>query len=739
MKKIMVFAVLPVLLTAALVTVWAAPVATPADDEKLAIITRLTASMFENQHYRQTPFNPEISAQIFDEYFKALDPNKLYFTAEDVREFEPQRGLLTSQLRKGDTAFAFTVYERFMKRFEEFQKFAEKELQKKYDFTADESFEPDRRKLPRAANDAELHQLWRAKLKSDVLNFRLLKRSLDADAARLAAKEQKAAAAKAAEPKADGARDAATKPEAAAKSAATDNPQAIRALWERRSPEEKVQRRLHDLANFYQQREKIDILGMYLGALAAVYGPHSGYQPPKMDEDFEINMRLSLTGIGATLMSDDGYIRVVDIVPGGPAALDGRLHPEDRIIAVAQESGEPVDVIDMSVDNAVKLIRGPAGTKVTLSVLPGKKGRNAVPENYTLTRGKVELKDSEAQGEVRSIKRPDGTIMKIGVIDLPSFYMDFAAAFRGDPDFKSCTRDIEKLLEKFKAEKVDAVVMDLRNNSGGSLPEAITLTGLFIKTGPVVQVRQANRSTEVEADSDPKVAWDGPLVVMTNKLSASAAEIFAGAIKDYHRGILIGDTRTFGKGTVLTVKPIEQLLSFVNRRFPAGSVRLENAMFFRINGSSVQQLGVQPDIVLPSLTEELEVGEMFSDNHLPWDSITEQSYRLWDPGMDNRLAALRKQSEKRIEASPEYRKVIKRIERIRKQLAKKTVSLNEEKRWREYLDEKELQDSDPDSEDTISFRRRGQGGVTDDPLLDEAAQIAGDYVDMLRPTAASRK
>jgi carboxyl-terminal processing protease len=661
--------------------------------ERLKIITRLTAKLLGQQHYRQQPLNGKMSARIFDEYFRVLDPNKMYFTQSDVDRFEPQRKLLADELNAGNADFAFQVYDVFMSRFQEFQQFAQEELKKPFDFTVDESFTPDRRNLPRAVNEDELKKLWRARLKNDILYFKLIQRSLA---------------------------------ENGGGSVKPDEKEAIRKLWERKSPAEKVMQRLHDLDNYYRQREKIDILSMYLAAVAQVYGPHSGYLPPKLDEDFEINMSLSLTGIGATLTSDDGYIRVVDLVPGGPAALSGKIQIEDRIIAVTQQDGDPVDVIDMSVDNAVKLIRGPADTKVTLTILSGKKGRNAIPENVTLTRAKVELKASEAKGEIKTVTRADGKALKIGLISLPSFYMDFAAAFRGDPDYKSCTRDVKKILDGFKAEKVDAVLIDLRNNGGGSLPEAISLTGLFITSGPVVQVRQANRSTQTERDEDPGIAWDGPLVIVTNKFSASAAEIFAGAIKDYQRGLIVGDTRTFGKGTVLNMIALERMLGFINRNFPAGSVRLETAMFFRVNGDSVQQLGIKPDIVLPSLTEQMEVGEMFSDNHLPWDAIPEQSYRLYDKKLPERLPDLAAKSQQRIAASAEYQKLLRRIEIFKTQMSKTCVSLREETRWKEYQTTKaEAELTEKELEDAEQGRRQKP---ENDPILDEAAHIAADLV-----------
>lgn len=693
MKKTLAFSLLAIFIAGAVVSICTG--AEVPEKDRLYIITRLTGRLISEQHYSQHPLDSKKSAMIFDEYFKQLDPNRMFFTEKDVQLFLSHRETLDRELNAGDTTFAFAVFDRFLKRFDEYCVFAEKEMKKKADFSKDDTYSPDRRKMPRAADDQELHRLWQARLKNDLLYYRLVKRALDRDAANGKSGQNASAA--------------------------------IRALWEKRTPEEKILRRLRDLQNFYHQRDKIDILSGFLGALAASYGPHTGYQAPKQDEDFNIDMTLSLTGIGATLTSEDGYIRVVDIVPGGPADRDGRLHAEDRIIAVAQENGEPVDVIDMSVDNAVKLIRGKAGTKVTLTILPGKKGRNAVPENITLVRDKVILKDSEAQGQIREVLHANGQKIKVGVIELPSFYMDFAAMFRGDANFKSCSRDVKNILEDFRKQGVQAVVMDLRRNTGGSLPEAIMLTGLFIKSGPVVQVRAAKQDPEVEEDEDGIISWEGPLVVLTSKFSASAAEIFAGAIKDYRRGILAGDSRTYGKGTVLSVIPLEKMLGIINRKFPAGSVRLETAMFFRINGESVQQLGVTPDVILPSLSEPLEVGEMFSSNHLPWDSIPAQSYRIFDPEMEALLPRIRQNSEKRIAQDPEYRKLLQRQKRLQDQLAAKTVSLNEEKRWQEYLADLKLGVSEEQKAEELEKNTRNRKKNAADPVLQEGAQIAADY------------
>ncbi|MBQ4336101.1 MAG: carboxy terminal-processing peptidase [Lentisphaeria bacterium] len=709
LKKRFTFCLLALFCAAAFISICTG--AEVPEKDRIYIITRLTGRLISEQHYSQHPLNEVKSAMIFDEYFKMLDPNRMFFTEQDIQEFLPRRANLHKELAKGDSSFAYVVFEKFLKRFHEYCAFAEKELQKKVDFSTDETYTPDRRKLPRAADDRELHKLWQGRLKNDLLYHRLVKRALDLDAASLKAGDTK-----------------------------NKEELATRKLWEKRSPEEKILRRLRDLQNFYRQRDKIDILSGYLGAVAAAYGPHTGYLAPKQDEDFNIDMSLSLIGIGATLTSEDGYIRVVNIVPGGPADRDGRLHAEDRIIAVTQEKGEPVDVVDMSVDNAVKLIRGKEGTKVTLTILPGKKGRNAVPENITITREKVVLKDSEAKGTVREAIQPDGSKIKVGTIELPSFYMDFTAMFRGDPNYKSCSRDVKKILEDFRKQGVQTVVMDLRRNTGGSLPEAIMLTGLFIKTGPVVQVRAANRDPEVENDEDESIVWTGPLVVLTSKLSASAAEIFAAAIKDYRRGILVGDSRTYGKGTVLSVIQLEKMLGFINRKFPAGSVRLETAMFFRINGDSVQQLGVKPDIVLPSLTEPLEIGEMFSSNHLPWDSIPAQSYRIWDPDVDKLLPQIRQQSENRIRKDAEYGKLIKRKNRLQDQIAVKAVSLNEEKRWQEYLADRKVGLSEEKlQEEEMENALLSKKKTAQDPILKESENIAIDYYTLKKSLTPKRK
>ncbi len=665
-------------------------------DAQLSLISQMVAKVLTQNHYRQLSLSDKVSAQVFDEYFKMLDPNKLYFTKQDLDKFEIYRNLLNNKLTAGDNQFAFLVYDVYRDRIKEYRNFAEEYLKQPFDFAAEESYAADRRNLPYAADDKELKELWRKKLKNDILYYKLLERVAE-DKGKL-----------------DNSKD---------KDAKTAQ-SAPKSQWDAKTPEEKVLKRLRDINNDVMKKDKIDILGIYLNALAQTYGPHSNYLAPKNDEDFEINMKLSLSGIGATLTSDDGYIKVVSLVPGGPAALDGRLKVQDRIISITQDGGETVDIVDMPVAQAVKHIRGPENSKVTLTVLPGSKGSNAVPEKIDIVRKKVELVESEAKGEIKEIIR-DGKTIKVGVIVLPSFYMDFDGAQRGDLNYRSCSRDVKRILEDFNKQKVDSVVIDLRNNGGGSLPEAIKMTGLFIKSGPVVQLRRSDKSSKVLSDDDSSIVYTGPLVILTSKMSASASEIFAAAISDFRRGLIVGDTRTFGKGTVLDVLSLERFLKYIGQNFPVGSVTYETAMFYRIMGSSVQQLGISSDIVLPSLTEQLEMGEMFLDNHLPWDSIKKTDFEYYNEKLKDKVPELKKRSDSRVKTDAEYGKLLHKIELYNKYKNKKDLSLNEDTRWKEYKEEKLVsEDTDKllDDEENVD----GKSKKDADPILDEAVNIAAD-------------
>ena len=676
----------------------AAKTASNLQPGQLDLIGRLTAKALERNHLRKLPQNAMLSARIFDEYIKMLDPGKVYFTKQDIALFSKDRTRLLSLINQGELQVIFSIYRRYLARIGQYRAFVEKNIKEGISFDSNEVYRTNRKEEPYCRNDLELGELWRKRLKNDLLYYRLMQKVME---------------------------ERANDPEVKAD---------LKKRWFKKSPEEKVRIRMHDLYNHVAQSDQMDILGIFLTAMAQVYGPHSHYSTPKQEEDFDIQFKLSLTGIGATLTNEDGYVKVVDLVPGGPADKDGRLQPEDRIIAVTQEQGEPVDIIDMSVNNAVKLIRGPAGTRVTLTVLPAAKGASALPEDITILRAKVELKENEASGELRKVKAADGTEKRIGVIKLNNFYMDFEGAARGDANYRSCTRDIRKILQKFQQDKVDAVILDLRSNSGGSLVEAISLSGLFITRGPIVQVVDALNRKDVQFDPDEGIAYGGPLVLLVSKFSASSAEILTGAMKDYRRAVVVGDSRTYGKGTVLSVTDLSRLLRFVSHNLEAGSLTHEMAMFFRVNGDSNQERGIKSDIVLPSFTEVMEVGEKYSENHLPWRKINaaafdRKGFTGYQPLTAELIAKLNESSQQRVKKSGEWKRMQRDIERFKTVRERKDVSLNEKKRLKEYYDEKAATDR---MEKIMESGESGKKKTGKDILLVEALNIAGELQTLLQ-------
>ncbi len=647
-------------------------------DSDLRMISHRMLLEMESRHYLKDNDQKTLSNRLYDQFFDELDPAHIYFTELDHRAFFHCRDRLFMNLRIGDTSFGFNLYQLYTTRIEEFQKFAADMLANPVDFTVDEEFDIDRRNSPRPANRDEMLDLWRKKIKNDLLYYRLLDRSL--------ARQKNSA------------------------------------VIEKISPEKRLLNKLRDITNLILKRSTLDITALYLDTAAKVFGPHSGYTSPADRDDFDIHMSLSLIGIGATLTSEGGLVKIVSLVPGGPAAKSGKLKVGDKIIAVAQEDGSSVDIIDMPVDKAVHLIRGKEGSKVSLTVLSGDKGLDSVPVSITIVREKINLTESMAQGKIREIKAGDDTIKKIGVLTLPGFYMDFEAVRRRDPDARSCSRDVWNILNEFNKNKVDAVVFDLRNNGGGSLQEAIRIAGMFFRTGPVVQLRDRDREISIINDPDPSVTYSGPLVVLTSKLSASASEIFAGALKDCQRAVLVGDSRTFGKGTVLEVSDLRPYPSLFSNSAPAGMLTVESSMFFRTCGDSVQQKGIAPDIILPSLTEEMEYGEVFLPYHLPWDAVAPVIRPGCDPALPHKIPLLTKRSAERISRDGEYREMLKKIDLLKARKARKTISLNEEKRMKEYHAEKIAME---ELEKTVSGKNEEKKQAKD-PVLDESVMIAVD-------------
>ncbi len=456
---------------------------------------------------------------------------------------------------------------------------------------------------------------------------------------------------------------------------------------------------------------------------------------PSSFENFNIMMRLKLEGIGASLQYVDGYTVVNKLIPGGAADKDGRLKPEDRVIAVGQgNEGDMVDVVDLSLNDVVKLIRGTPGTVVRLKVVPV---GQTEPKIYNITRASIELKDSEARSEIiEEGKKADGSPFKIGVIDLPSFYMDMDAARQGNSDFKSTTRDVQKILEDFQRQKVDAVLLDLRRNGGGSLTEAISLTGLFVDEGPIVQVKDADGKVQHYDDPDRGVAWDGPLVVLISKFSASASEIFAGAMQDYRRGLIVGDKSTHGKGTVQSLLDLGRQLFRLPNAPQLGALKITMQQFYRPNGDSTQNRGVLSDVEIPSLTTHLDVGEADLDFALKFDRVGPVPFEDTHC-IDNQIVEeLRAESKARIEKSDDFQKAVRNIERYRKQKEAKRVSLNEEK----FLADRADINAEKEEEKKFDELNGGQAPVVKrDYYFNEALAITLDYLRLTKPKLAAAR
>lgn len=650
-------------------------------------ISAMLAKVLDKNHYSDVRMSDELSCRIFDNFIDDLDPERIFFSEDDLKPLSNERLLTGYRLQQGEYSLAFQLYELFRKRYAEYREFSRKFLSGKIDFTKNENYSVDRRREPRCKNKRELAELWSKYLKHQLLIYKLMELNDTSDKAGKVEKDKKKI----------------TGP----------------------SPEKRILQRQRDFGNAIEKREKIDILGILLNAMATTYGAHSSYQPPKASEDFDIHMSLSLIGIGATLTSENGYIKIVELVPGGPAARSGKLKVNDRLIRVTQENGESTDLIDMPVSQAVTFIRGEKGSKITIDVLSGEAGNIS---KVTLVREKINLEESAAKGDIREIPHRSGKMLKVGVITLPGFYMNFNEAASGNSAARRASTDVKNILERFNKAKVDSILFDLRRNGGGSLPDAIVMAGLFMKGGPVVRVK-GKENSNLYGDEDPGIVYSGPLVVLTSKLSASAAEIFSAALRDSGRAVMVGDSRTFGKSTVLNVEDLTPYNSLF-RRVNAGTVIFESAMFYRITGCSVQQLGVQPDILLPSLTEEMEIGEMYYDNHLPWDQTAPAAYKAFDPAIKNKIAVLKANSARRIAASAEYGKLLRQIELYRKIRNRKNVSLNEMQRRQEYAAEKQLIEETEKIMEESGSSVSGKDKKSSDPVLSEAVNIAADLAQL---------
>ncbi len=582
--------------------------------------TKLIAHYLANYHYKKVSFDDAMSAEVLKRFVESLDPNRSYFLLEDMNRFAVYRDQLDEAVKEAKLGPAFEIFKVFRRRLEERVTYARELLAQPLDFTVDEEFVLDRSRAPWARDRGELEELWRKRVKNDVLNL---------------------------------------------VTTGQDQKKAVSTISDR----------YQVLARHTYQMSADDVFEIFINSYTASVEPHTTYFSARNSEDFKIRMSLSLEGVGAVLRNENEYTIVQQVVAGGPAAKSGRLQPEDRIVAVAQGSaGSWADIIGWRLEKVVDLIRGPRGTVVRLQLIP-KGAATSTPTVIVLTREKIELEDQAAKQAVIEVPREKPS-MRIGVITLPAFYIDFAARARGEKDYRSTTRDVRALIVKLMQAKVDGIVMDLRGNGGGSLVEATELTGLFIPEGPIVQVRDASGAIDVNEDPDPAVMYKGPLAVLVDRQSASASEIFAAAIQDYRRGIVVGQP-TFGKGTVQNLIDLDQIDSTEGEDL--GQLKATVAQFFRINGSSTQHRGVVPDIAFPAVLNSTDLGERTFDNALPWDRIGAAKYAPLSAPMHT-LQEARWRHNSRVSQAPIFSLLIHEAQRQRQEEVRNRVSLLERKR-----------------------------------------------------------
>ncbi|SDK80077.1 carboxyl-terminal processing protease [Pedobacter sp. ok626] len=647
--KEMLKKILLVTFTAAVLACHAAPqpqqlvpgVSNIMPDEKQALVCKEIVALIENYNYKKIKVNDSISSLVLDKYIKELDPYKYYFQASDIKEFEKFRFSLDDDFRNGDLNAPFYIFNVYLKRYNEFINFAFTEIKAKQNFNANETYVFDREKMPWAKSKTELDDIWRKRIKYELVNLKI--------AGTAEAKNQ-----------------------------------------------ETLTKRYQALKSQASKLNNQDVFQTVMDAFTETIDPHTNYFNPTNAQQFNEDMARSFEGIGARLQLENEVLKISEVVPGGPAFKSKLLSAGDRIIGVAQGDGEFEDIIGWRIENSVAKIKGPKGTKVRLKIIPVGKEMSSKPVIIELVREKIVMEDQSAKKKVQTIQS-NGKPYKIGVITVPAFYADFKAANAGDPNYKSTTRDVRLLIDTLKRlDKVDAIVMDLRANGGGSLVEAIDLTGLFINKGPVVQVKDLKNDVEVSEDTNPGVVWDGPLGVMVDRLSASASEIFAGAIQDYGRGIIMG-TQTYGKGTVQSsidmnklVNPsiLQKLAALVNKNgmilkgakddVKLGQINLTMAKFYRVTGSSTQHKGVMPDIQFPSLYPMDKIGEDTEPSALPWDEVKRSDFAPVGD-LTPFKSELVKLHDQRMEKSPDYKIMVQDIAESKKRESEVSVPLNEGK------------------------------------------------------------
>lgn len=638
-------------------------------------VDKIVTTLLSRYHYKEIDLDDSLSSVIFDNYIKTLDFNRMYFLKSDIERFEKYRYSLDEYLKDGILYPPFEIFNTFKNRLTERTNFVVERFEKEFDYSKEEKFSPDREDAKWAVSIEQLDNIWRQRLKNDALNKKLAKQD-----------------------------------------------------WEKTS--EMLTKRYQRFHKVILQYVEEDVFQIYMNAFASAVDPHTSYFSPITSENFNISMSLSFEGIGASLMVKDDYTTIARIIPGGPAAKSDNLFANDRIVAVGQdEDGEMVDVVGWRIDNVVQLIRGKKNTTVRLAILRADATLDMQTEEIKLVRDKIKLEEQAASSEIINIE-DEGTTFKLGVIDIPAFYIDFEAQRKGDSEYRSTTRDIKKLITDLNKENVDGLIIDLRSNGGGSLQESIDLTGLFIKEGPVVQVKSSDGKIEVDKDSDPALFYDKPIAVLINRYSASASEIFSGAIQDYGRGIIIGE-QSFGKGTV-------QNLIDLNRFMPTkgsdlGKLKITIAKFYRISGSSTQKLGVIPDVEFPSLPRD-DFGEASQPSSLKWDQIRPTEYDIYG-NLKPYFPQLIQKHEKRIMDNLEFQYLKEDIEEYNIRKSKTEYSLNENVRAserEEFEARKEQRKKEREEYENIVLKGKEEVEKPiiriDDPMLEETGFILADLM-----------
>lgn len=641
-------------------------------------ISSLVTRFIEKSHYTRTEVDDKLSAQVLDMYIDALDGNKLFFLDSDLERFEQYRDRIDNMVVGASLEPVFDIFRTYQTRSDERWTYALAQLEQEPDFGIEERFQFDRESADWATNKAELDEIWRKRVKNDGLGLLL-----------------------------------------------TD------IEWS--EAQEKLRKRYSRFVKRSSQVTSDDVFEIFMNAFARTLDPHSSYLSPRNSEEYRIQMSLSYSGIGASLQTEDDFVKVMNVIPGGPAAIDGTLEASDRIIGVGEgKNGEFVDVIGWRLDDVVQLIRGPRDTMVRLQILPGGAMPGDANTELELVRGQVKLEEQAAKKSIIDVER-DGRNFKIGVIDIPSFYRDYQAQQAGDKDFKSTTRDVQRILSELNDEGVDGVVVDLRGNGGGHLTEATMLSGLFIDQGPVVQLRYAQSRVEVLKDPLPSVAYNGPLAVLVDRFSASASEIFAGAIQDYERGVVIGQ-QTFGKGSVQNLYNLDQ---FVPRSEGdgLGQLTLTIGKYYRVTGDSTQNRGVLPDIELPSLIDTSEFGESTRPRALPWDQIRTTRFDAGTP-LDRQIQMLTANLNERLADDPDHAFLLGDLAAIRENRERDTITLNLESRKAERAEFRAARLARENKRraavglEPLADMEALEDAEAPDIVLNEAADVVSDMVEI---------